>query len=258
MLNHRSLKLFAFLFVVIISSVMCEFTQQVETLQEIEDDEGTRVAETVAAIDLTGTAGAPPTETLFPPTPTPTFAPPTPTPTAIPPTSTPDLAVLALLSLTDPAGDSAICATGATVDDPAVDILTIEVFDPAAIGSDWTGWLARVGMGAPADETFENDWSGALLMAHAPLGATGYDFIINQTHAVTLTIGVIDPASGEVEPGSEGRSYIDDEGSVWFQLPPDVGYIQIASFHLPSEDMPDDQKRCDVAPNESAYTLELP
>ena len=258
MLNHRSLKLFAFLFVVIISSVMCEFTQQLETAERIENDDATRVAQTVAAIDLTATAGAPPTETPVPPTPTATDAPPTPTATAVPPTSTPDLAILALLALTDPAGDSSICATGASVDDPAVDIQTIEVFDPATLGSDWAGWLARVGMGAPADETFENDFSGALLMAHAPLGATGYDFIINETHALTMTIGVIDPATGDVEPGSEGRSYIDDEGFVWFQLPPDVGYIQIAAFHLPSEDMPADQKRCDVAPNESAYTLELP
>jgi len=249
------LKLFAFLFVVIISSVMCEFTQQVETLQEIEDDEGTRVAETVAAIDLTGTAGAPPTETPFPPTPTPTDVPPTLTAT---PLNTPDLAVLALLSLTDPAGDSAICATGATVDDPAVDILTIDIFDPASVGSDWTGWLARVGMGAPADETFEEDWSAALLLAHAPLGATGYDFILNETHAMTRTVGIVDPGSGQVISDTHTASYIDDTGSVWFQLPENVAHLQLASFHLPSEDMPADQKRCDVAPNESAYTLELP
>jgi hypothetical protein len=151
-----------------------------------------------------------------------------------------------------------VCATGASVDDPAVDILTIEVFDPAAVGSDWVGWLARVGMGAPADETFENDWSAALLLAHAPLGATGNDFIINETHAISVTVGVIDPVSGVVEPGSEGRSYTDDDGFVWFQLPANVGRIQIASYHLPSQDMPEDQKRCDVAPDGSAFTLDLP
>jgi hypothetical protein len=257
MFDRRTLKLFAFLFSVVASSVVCAGEQDIERLQDLEEDDATRVAETVQAIHLTETAvaGLPPapTDTPIPPTETPTEPPPTLTPTA-----TLDLSALAALLHTDPAGDTQLCSSGAGVEDPAVDILTVEFYEPAAVGSDWTGWLARIGLGAPANETYANDYSAAVRAAYASPGDQAYTFIINEIHDTTTKVGQYDPTTGVVVTGTQTTSYIDDSGYVWFQLPPEVIVLQVASFHTPTANLPPEQTRCDVAPTTGAFTLDLP
>ena len=41
-------------------------------------------------------------------------------------------------------------------------------------------------------------------------------------------------------------------------MPENAAFLQVSSFHLPFPDMAQEEKRCDVAPDESAYTLNLP
>lgn len=191
---------------------------------------------------------------------------PTATSTPFPPTDTPDRRNYtfdslnlppAVFSFTDPSGDTYFCTGGDPVTDPAVDILSVMVFDPQSLGSTLQGWLTRVELGAPAHVTFDVDWSGAVLGGFAPLGATEYSFTINEDHAGIAKTGVLSFDLQTVLPSTANNTFIDDQGNVWFLMPSDTTYVYISSFHLPTHDLPPDEKRCDIAPDAEAYALDL-
>ncbi len=260
MSKRRAFSLLAATLAVVFSSLMCNIDSR-EADRELEAQNMTSVAleATRFSGQLTQTAAAAATDTptLHPPTDTPT---PAPTNTSVPPTSTPLFSNLpeALFALSDPTGDPALCATGATVDDPAVDIIAVEVYDPADLGFDHDGLLARITLGMPADLTFANDWSAALLGAFAPTGAITYTVKINETHNGEVRLGQVDNTTGEVLPGTEGDTFFDPHGHIWFLLPADTSFMQFASFHSPETDMPPEEKRCDVAPDSGLFTLTPP
>lgn len=187
---------------------------------------------------------------------TPTHTPPpSETPRADTPTPMPvDPPVFAA---TDPPGDAYLCASGDAVDDSAVDILGLAIYEPSAWGSDHDGWLARIELGVPANQTFAEDWSASVLLAYAPAGATAYTLTVIEVHAGESTMGTFDAALQSILPDTADRVYLGDEGYVWYLIPRETTYLGIQSFHTPSEDLPPDQKRCDVAPDQDQYTLEF-
>lgn len=140
----------------------------------------------------------------------------------------------------------------------SVDILSVNVYDPQSLGATHQNYLARVELGAPANITFANDWSASVLAAHAPSGAPGYTLIVYEIHADQFTQGTFDESNQAILPDTAGNTFIDDQGNLWFVIPPDTMFMQFASFHTPTEDLPPEQKRCDIAPNDGEYTLHLP
>lgn len=260
MIHRRKIGLFAFLFAVVASSVFCATGQDVERLQDLANEESTRVAITVAAVETSAAGGVVvPSDTPILHTATPTTVPPTPTATAThTPVVPPDLSGLAIVSLTDPAGDAFICNTGAPVDDPAVDVQTVEVFDPAVFGSDFVGYLIRVGLGASAADTFANDYSAALLAAFQVQNSTTYTVAINEIHADVTKVGVLDLTSGGVISDTQNITTIDEAGYIFFQVPANVAALQFQMFHTPTQDTPIEEKRCDLAPDEQVYELTFP
>ena len=158
----------------------------------------------------------------------------------------------------DPSGDTYLCVSGESVNDPAVDIKSIMIYDPQSLGSTHQDWFARVELDRPANVTFANDWSASVVAAFAPLGASAYTFTINQVHAGQRTQGTFDESGNTVLPNSADNTFIDDQGNIWFLMPDDIAFIQISSFHTPDENLPPGQKRCDIAPNDGVYTLDMP
>lgn len=208
--------------------------------------------ETQEAGDLTGTAEE---ATRLAPTPSETPVPPTPSETA---TLTLHPLIAEALRLTDPQGDVFLCGSGAPVGDPAVDIVTIDVFEPSAFDSDHDGWLLRVGLDGPANLTFADDWSFSVLAIYYAAGSSEPAILINEIHDATRTMGIRDLVNGGAIPGTEHLTYTDDMGSVWFAVPRGITTLQFESYHLASEEQPLDQVACDLAPDGAPYTLDLP
>ena len=149
----------------------------------------------------------------------------------------------------DGGGDTYLCETGETVDDRAVDILTVNVFEPSLVGSDHDGYLVRVELGDGADKTFANDWSFSLNLAVASPGETAYTIIINEIHAGVVSRGTLDETGQNIVPGTEHLTYIDDQGNIWYLIPRETTFMQIASFNTPTDDLPPEEKRCDLYPD---------
>lgn len=84
------------------------------------------------------------------------------------------------------------------MDDTAVEILSINFYDPVPLGSSYQGWFMRVELGAPADVTFGEDWSAALLTAHAAPGATAYTLTLYEIHDSHLRQGTLDDSGQSV------------------------------------------------------------
>lgn len=282
MFNRRALSLVAFSVSLLFSSLMCSLPGDREEDERRESDQllqqdMTRVAEEATRLshEATETAQASITPSAQP-THTPT-APPTstglPTSTGVP-TSTPPLPAAtsdgsyytfdsndlpaSMFSVTDPSGDSYWCESGGSFGDPAVDILGIHVYDPQSLGATHHNWYVLVELGVPANTTFTNDWSASVLVAFAAPGASAYTITYNEIHAGHSTQGTLDESGQAILPGTAGNTFIDDLGNIWFVIPADTMFMQVASFHTPTEDLPPEQKRCDVAPNHDVYTLDLP
>jgi hypothetical protein len=149
-------------------------------------------------------------------------------------------------SVTDPSGDTYFCSTGGGFGDPAADIFGIHIYDPQSLGA------------IPANTTFMNDWSASVMVAFAAPGASAYTITYNEIHAGQSTQGTLDETGQAILPGTADRTFIDDLGNIWFLVPQNTTFMQVASFHTPTEDLPPEQKRCDVAPNHDVYTLDLP
>jgi hypothetical protein len=250
MFNRRSLTLLVAASTVVMSTVVCDVldTRESDALLEAQNMTSIAAEATRFARDLSETAQA-----SITPLPTATD---TPLPPAV--ASAPTDLPPAIFAMTDPSGDTFLCDSGQSVDDAAVDILSVMVFDPPLWDSDHDGWLARVELGAPAGQTFADDWSASLLAAFAAEGAPAFTATVNEVHAGETTIGTVDENFEDILPGTAERSYIDEQGNIWFLLPRDTLFMQFASFHTPTEDLPPEQKRCDTAPDEGPYTLELP
>ena len=251
--------------VLMMTSLMCDFPDSRESDQLLESQNMTSIAREATRFsqDLTATAQAQITPSATDsPTAIPTDTPLPPEPTTLPDLEigSPDFTNLppALISYTDPSGDVTNCESGAVVDDPAADIVSVEIFESRVLEIPDEGFLARVGLAVPANETFLIDWSAALLAAMAPQGSSVYTYTINEIHANVTTVGVLDPDGAGILSGTDTRSFIDELGFVWFLLGQDPGFLQISSFHLPSEDLPLEEKHCGIAPNDSVYVLELP
>ena len=265
MLNRRSLSLLAFSASLLISTLMCDIPGSSERsdddiLLESQNMTSIAVEATRFSRNLTETAQASITPTTTS-TPTPAG---TATPTSTSPPDRPNYTFDSLnlpppvFSMTDLSGDTYVCASGNSVNDPAVDILSVNVYDPQSLGATHSNYLTRVELGVPANITFANDWSASVLAAHAPSGAPAYTLIVYEIHAGQHTQGTLDESGQTILPNSANSSFIDDQGNIWFLMPPDTMFMQFASFHLPSEDLPPEQKRCDIAPNDGEYTLDLP
>jgi hypothetical protein len=163
----------------------------------------------------------------------------------------------ALFSVRDGGGDTYICDTGEAVDDPAVDIQAVDVFVSSLVGSDHDGLSVRVELGVSANETFANDFSVSVVAAHASPGETAYTIIMNEMHAGVATTGTLGENSQNVLSGTEHRTYIDEQGALWYLLPGDTMFLQIASFHTSTDDLPPDFKICDLAPSDgTVYTIQ--
>jgi hypothetical protein len=258
------------------SSLMCNTFDTRESDAELEAQNMTAVAEEATRFsrNVTETAQASITPTITPTstgfatqtiTPTSTSAA-TPTPTGLPAAATAERPnytfdsnnlPAAVFSVTDPSGDTYWCESGGSFGDPAVDILSINIYDPQSLGATHQFWLVRVELGMPVNTTFANDWSGSVLVAYAAPGAPAYTITYNEIHAGHITQGTLDASGQAILPGTADNTFIDDQGNVWFLVPEDTLYMQAASFHTPTEDLPPDQKRCDVAPNQDVYTLDL-
>lgn len=262
MFNRIPFPLLAVAAAVVMSSMFCDVldTRESDALLEAQNMTSIAVEATRFSRNLTETAQASITPSTTPsPAPTSTDTPVPPTNTSVPsdtpvPTDLPS----AIFVATDPSGDSYLCDSNTSVDDAAVDIQSVMVYDPPLWGSDHDGWLVRVGLGAPANLTFANDYSAALLGAFAAPGAAAYTVTVNEVHASQTTIGILDESFQNILPDTADRSYIDDQGNIWFLIPRDTMFMQFQSFHTPTEDLPPDQKRCDTAPDEDVYTFALP
>lgn len=262
LLNRRSLSLLGFSATLVLSSMLCNTEVFPEVLPIDQDifDENERAVIADAATDdarrITETALASITPSVTPtsiPTDTPT---PTPSQTPEPPATVPD-DLHAIFSATDEAGDTYLCDTGETVDDRAVDIIIVEVFDPSSVGSDHDGLLVRVEFGDPAIQTYTNDWSFSLNGAFASPGETVYTIIINEIHAGVISKGTLNETGQNILSGTQDRTYIDEQGNIWFLIPGETTFIQIASFHTPTDDLPPEQKRRDLAPSDgTVYTIQ--
>jgi hypothetical protein len=264
MIKRRTLAIAAASAAVVISSLMCELdTRESDQLLESQNLTSVALEATRFSVDLTATAAAqlPPSSTPLPPaTETPALPPPSATTAPDAEIGGLDLANLppALVSHSDPTADVVICETGQQVDDPAADIVSVEIFEASILEIDDGGFMARIGLAAPANETYLLDWSASLLAAVAPQSSSTYTYTLNEIHADVSTVGVIDPSGAGMVSGTEANSFIDDQGFIWVHLGSDLGFLHIQSFHLPSADLPPEEKRCDVAPDESVFVINLP
>ena len=156
------------------------------------------------------------------PTPTPTpmiTAAPTPSPTSDT-ASDPDV-----IELSDPKGDATDCATGAAVDDPAVDISGVNV---SKVGE--TIMVEVVPVQSP--ETSLEDFSFAIIVL-----LFGFEGLA-EIHAGLLREGFID-SGGSIIAGSEGQVTWTD-GGVGFTFPngdsiPKGSPLEIRAFHTETE-----------------------
>jgi hypothetical protein len=266
MLNRRDISLLTVGVSLLISAVMCDVldTRESDALLEAQNMTSIAAEATRFSGNLTETA-----EASITPSPQPSST------STAPATSTPEPVVTsapdgpnytfdslnlpdAVFSMTDPSGDSYVCANGEPVDDPAVDIMSVNIYDPQLLGATHQNWFVRVELGVPTNETFANDWSGSVLVAFAASGAAAYTITINEIHAGEVTKGTLDESGQSILPGTGDSTFIDDQGNIWFLIPEDTTFLQFASFHLPTEDLSPEQKRCDLAPNEDVYTVHLP
>ena len=282
MLNRRSFSLLVLILSLVFSSLMCDLPGDKESddaaFREAQNMTSVAVEGTRLAREATGTAQASITPTITPtstalstPTSTPaaiatTTGLPTATTTAVA-TSTPnhpfytfDSSNLpgSMWSVTDPNGDTYWCSSGESFGDPAVDILGIHIYDPQSLGATHNNWYVLVELGVPANTTFMNDWSASVLVAFAAPGASAYTITYNEIHDGHTTRGTLDETGQAILPGTADNTFMDELGNMWFVVPQDTTYMQVASFHTPTEDLPPVQKRCDVAPNHDVYTLNLP
>ena len=220
MLNRRFLSLLAFSASLLISTLMCDVPGSSESDPLLEAQSMTSIAleATRFSRNLTETAQASITPTATS-TPTPSGTT-TPVPTSTPnrPNSTFDSLNLPppVFSMTDLSGDTYLCVNGVSVNDPAVDITTIMVFDPQSLGSTHQGWFARVELGIPANITFANDWSGSLIAGFASVGAPAYTFTVNEMHMGQHTRGTLDESGQTILPGTAESTFIDDQETFGF------------------------------------------
>ena len=215
MRSRRFLSLLAFSASLLISTLMCDVPGSSESDALLEAQNMTSIAleATRFSRNLTETAQA-----LITPSATPTSTP-------FPPTDTPDRPNYTfdslnlpppVFSMTDLSGDTYLCVNGVSVNDPAVDITTIMVFDPQSLGSTHQGWFARVELGIPANITFANDWSGSLIAGFASVGAPAYTFTVNEMHMGQHTRGTLDESGQTILPGTAESTFIDDQETFGF------------------------------------------
>ena len=81
--------------------------------------------------------------------------------------------------------------------------------------------------------------------------------IVNERHAGEAKKGTLDESGLDVLPDTEELTYIDDQGNIWFLIPGETTFMQIASFFTPTDDLLPEHKICDLAPSDgTAYTIQ--
>ena len=265
MLNRQSLSLLGVTAALMLSSTSCALLDDLlesddEVLERLRDEREANDRLATLNADRTATAQASITPSVTPiptATPTPTVTPAAVTHTPIP-TSTPEPTTLAagelpaaLFSVRDGGGDTYLCETGEPVNDPPVDIIEVTVIETQ------DGLLVLVEFDDPADLTYANDWSFSTNLAFASPGETVYTIMKNEIHDGVVSKGILDETGKNILLGTENFASIDEQGNVTFLIPRETTFMQIASFNTPTEDLPPEQIRCDLAPNDgTVYTIQ--
>ena len=94
--------------------------------------------------------------------------------------------------------------------------------------------------------------------AFASPGEAAYTIYIYEIHDGVVSKGTLDESGKNLSPGTEHLIYTDEEGRVAFLIPRETTFMQIASFNTPTEDLPPEEKSCDVAPSDGTVVYTIP
>ena len=165
---------------------------------------------------------------------------------SITPSPTPAKLHDSVFFITDPQGNTYICGSTESAVMLGADILSLQVLEPAAVGSDHHGWLLRVELGAPADETMANFFSFGVKGEFQVGEESEHPYLLNEGHANNHKKGVCsDSTCQNMVPGTEDLTWIDDPGRINFLIPFDTRQFILYSFGLPTEG---GQVACDNLP----------
>lgn len=193
------------------------FNEAVDELIE-ESKERARNNTTATARSETETAQAKITET------------PSPVPVILPPP---------VFSIDDPEGDTTNCQTGESVDNPGVDLLGADFYEPASFDPDYVGWMALIQFGAFADLSLLDNYSFSLVAKFQVKDKSMLVVLIFEKHADEIKIGVLDESGQNIVPGTEGQVTIDDQGRIRLLFPRDAQQFIFNSYLAPEEgDLP--------------------